>query len=238
MLTPDGTDLRIAVSSLIKHLRRGREVEALYWSRQIEVRYPKYVWRRLRIFASEDVGLADDHAAVLVDALASSYAVLRAERSTPAQSVDSNLLAHAVLYLARCPNSRETDCVLEALVDNLQPVGWVAPIPDEALDLHTPQGRESMSIPEQWVHWYEAASIVRPVGGFYDWRLWLMRWAAHVGVYTLGFVERLGERWDREGRLVFGLEGYEAARFDWRTVRPQFEDWEPVDADPEADTWA
>ena len=62
LLVPDGTPLKVAVSALIKTLRRGQEVEALYWARQIEARYAKYVWRRLRIFASEDVGLADPQA--------------------------------------------------------------------------------------------------------------------------------------------------------------------------------
>ncbi len=61
--TPDGTDLRVAVSALIKALRRGQELEGYYWAKQIEAGgFWRYLWRRLRIFASEDVGLGDNQA--------------------------------------------------------------------------------------------------------------------------------------------------------------------------------
>src|SRR3954453_3640155 len=39
MTVGDGTTLNVAVTALIKNLRRGRELEALYWAEQIERSY-------------------------------------------------------------------------------------------------------------------------------------------------------------------------------------------------------
>ena len=57
-------------SALQKSLRRGEERDALFWATELELSgFGKYVWKRLRIIASEDVGLAEPLAAATVRAL-------------------------------------------------------------------------------------------------------------------------------------------------------------------------
>lgn len=235
LLVPDGTPLKVAVSALIKTLRRGQEVEALYWARQIEARYGKYVWRRLRIFASEDVGLGDPHAAVLVASLADTYRVLADERQKKTHPIDRSPLTHAVLYLARAEKSREVDDLLNVL-DHLSCWGWMPTLRDEVFDLHTPEGRDRLPRSQRFRHWAEEASRVVPRVGPYDWRLWMLRWATQRGLYPVAWVERLAARWETAGRLRYGLEGYEATRFDWRTVDPEFPD-EVFDEPEDDERW-
>ena len=50
---PDGTEYDVAVSALIKTLRRGLELDATYWASQLLVRYPWKTWRVLEVFAAE-----------------------------------------------------------------------------------------------------------------------------------------------------------------------------------------
>ncbi len=234
---PDGSSLRLAVSALIKALRRGQEFEALYWARQIESGYWKYLWRRLRIFASEDVGLADSQAAVLVASLADTYSVLVAERRTKWQKPDRSPLTHAVLYLARCEKSREVDDLLNS-ADMLEEWAWMPNIGAEVYDIHTDEGKENLDGRDRLRHWVEKASVVKPRVGSYDWRLFILRaWGGKAGFYSPPFLDRLAKKWDREGRLRYGIEGYEPARFDWRRVTPEFEDLEPYEGDLDAPEW-
>lgn len=236
LTVPDGTRMQVAVSALIKCLRRGEELEAYYWAKQLEARYPWMLWRRLRIFASEDVGLGDPHAAVLVQSLAETYKTLASERSAKWQTVDRSIIAHAVMYLARAEKSRETDDMLNAF-EHLAGWGWRVRVPPHALDLHTDEGREAIPRSRRMRHWVEEASHVRPRVGSYDWRLWVLRWAAQRGLYSVEFVDRLAARWEREGRLRYGVVGYDEARFAWRAVTPEFDEVEPYDGDEGSETW-
>jgi putative ATPase len=95
------------VSAMIKSLRGSDPDAALYWStRMLESgEDPLFIARRLVIFASEDVGLADSHALPLTVAAKEAVHFVGMPE---AQLV----LAHAVLYLALCPKS---NLVLRAL---------------------------------------------------------------------------------------------------------------------------
>ena len=63
-----------AASALQKSIRRNMEYEACWWSFVIhESGYFKYVWKRLMIIASEDVGNATPEAALIVHALQQNY---------------------------------------------------------------------------------------------------------------------------------------------------------------------
>ena len=203
MVVPNGTPLPVATSALVKALRRGREVEALYWSRQIERRYWRYGFRKLCTFACEDVGLADPLAVVVVNSIAQAYARHRDESSKPVP--DGPLLAFAVLYLARAPKSREADDFDQAVWHLQDDEGWSAPIPDYALDLHTPEGKERR---HRLRHWLDEGSLVVDRQGPLDWLAWIRRWAARKGHLDREAVERQIEEWDREGRLRYGVGGY------------------------------
>jgi hypothetical protein len=50
-----------------KCIRRGFEEEAQFWATELDLAgYGAYVWKRLRIIASEDIGLADPSLCVQV----------------------------------------------------------------------------------------------------------------------------------------------------------------------------
>ena len=201
--TPNGTPLPVAVSCLVKALRRGREVEALAWAKEIEPRFWRYCWRKLCTFSAEDVGIADPLAVVVVNSLAQAYARHRDESSK--KTPDGPLLAFAVLYLARAPKSREADDFDQAVLHLRQDEGWEPPIPDYALDLHTAEGKDR---PHRLRHWLEESSWVRDREGPVDWLLWIRRWAARKGHLDRKTVEEQAKRWAAEGLLRHGEPGY------------------------------
>lgn len=65
-----GVHLFSAMSALQKCIRRGLEEEALYWASEMDrAKFAHQVWSRLRVIASEDIGLADNQMAILIRAL-------------------------------------------------------------------------------------------------------------------------------------------------------------------------
>ncbi len=211
LLVSPGVDLALATSALTKSLRVGAEAEALFWALKIEKRYPWYLWRRLGVFAAEDVGIADTHAVTVVVSLRTVYE--QAKKESRAPTPDPALLGLAVLYLARAPKSREASEFAQAIRHAVQDEGWRAPVPDEAIDLHTAEGRERMPDENTRLrHWLNVAS--RTVGevGPVDWVLWIRRWAVRRGALDRDEVEAEAEQWDAEGRLRWGLDGYRPAR--------------------------
>lgn len=206
LLVPNGTDLRLAVSVLTKHLRRGQELEALYWAQQIEQRYWRYLFRRLAIFACEDVGLGNPHAITVIQSCAEAYEA--AKKHSRAPRPDGNLVAFPVLLLCRSPKNREADH-LKNVVAGLVDDGWEPEIPAAAYDAHTDEGREAMSRDERVAHWLMVASEVEPEVGPDDWRLAMWRRAADAGQLRADRVEEHAHRWDEEGRLLYGIDGYQ-----------------------------
>ncbi|MBV9718963.1 MAG: replication-associated recombination protein A [Candidatus Eremiobacteraeota bacterium] len=90
------------ISAFIKSMRASDADAALYWlARMVDGgEDPLFIARRLVIFASEDVGLADSHGLqVAVAAQQAAHFVGMPEGFFP--------LAHATLYLATAPKSRE-----------------------------------------------------------------------------------------------------------------------------------
>ena len=89
------------VSALIKSMRASDEQAALFWlARMIEAGDdPRIMARRLIVFASEDIGLADG------TALGVAIAAASAVEHVGLPEARYNL-AHAVMHLARAPKSR------------------------------------------------------------------------------------------------------------------------------------
>ena len=110
------------VSAFIKSMRGSDENASLYWlARMIKAgEDPVFIARRMVIFASEDVGMADVHALPLaVACLQAVHAVGMPEAAL--------ILAHVAVYLAKAPKSRATtDALGRALSDvdekRLEPV--------------------------------------------------------------------------------------------------------------------
>ena len=97
------------VSALIKSMRASDEQAALFWlARMIEAGDdPRFIARRLIVFASEDIGLAD--ATALGVAIAAASAVEHV--GLPEARYN---LAHAVMHLARAPKSRGVVVAIDA----------------------------------------------------------------------------------------------------------------------------
>lgn len=205
MKCPDGTPLNEAVSILQKEIRRGKELEALYWARQIEAYFPKYVWRRLVIISAEDIGLGNPQAVVVVEALWSAYEVIRKESRK--DKPDGNLIAMAVLLLCRSEKNREADH-LKNVEHSLEKHGWKPEIPEYAIDSHTKRGREIYRTKEDRDRgWFLEWSKVDPEVGPYDARLWHWRRLAGEGTLDTEEVEKQALAWAEAGDLLYGIEG-------------------------------
>ncbi|RME57745.1 MAG: AAA family ATPase, partial [Caldilineae bacterium] len=98
------------ISAFIKSLRGSDPDAALYWLAKMVYagEDPRFIFRRMLIFASEDVGMADPLAVQVVEACAASFdRVGLPEGRFP--------LAHAALYLATAPKSNSVMAFFDAL---------------------------------------------------------------------------------------------------------------------------
>ena len=67
LTTPSGYLNSECTSAMQKCIRRGLEEEAPFWATELDLAgYGAYVWKPLRIIASEDIGLADPNLCVQV----------------------------------------------------------------------------------------------------------------------------------------------------------------------------
>lgn len=101
------------ISAFIKSMRAGETDVALHWlARMVEAgEDARFIARRLMIFASEDVGVAD-HSALLV-AVAAAEALDRVGLPEALHH-----LAHATIHLSRAPKSRAvTTAIADAVRD-------------------------------------------------------------------------------------------------------------------------
>jgi putative ATPase len=116
------------VSAFIKSMRGSDPDAALFWlGRMIHAgEDPRFIVRRMVIFASEDVGLADPQALsiAVAAALALEHVGLPEARFN---------LAEAVLYLARAPKSNS---VMDALEKAMVDADSTDPVPAHLRDAH------------------------------------------------------------------------------------------------------
>jgi replication-associated recombination protein RarA len=129
-------------SAMQKCIRRGLEEEALFWATELDLAgYGAYVWRRLQIIASEDIGLADPNVCVQVRALYEDWVEQRKNAPKERRNVTGRLfLVHAILICVRAKKSRMVDTATITAYESERPQ---REIPDFALDLHTTKGRSA-----------------------------------------------------------------------------------------------
>lgn len=122
------------VSALIKSMRASDEKSALFWlARMIEAGDdPRFIARRLIVFASEDVGLAD--ASSLTTAVAAAQAVEHV--GLPEARYN---LAHAVMHLSNAPKSRAVTDAIEGARESLLS-GASIEVPEHLRDGNSPHG--------------------------------------------------------------------------------------------------
>ncbi len=125
-------------SAMQKSIRRGLEEDALFWASELDLSgYGNYVWKRLRIIASEDVGLASS-VCVQIRALYDNWVEARKEEGKK-ECAGKLFLVHAVLLLCRVKKSRICDHATIVYYEGERPH---PPMPDYALDKHTSRGRQ------------------------------------------------------------------------------------------------
>lgn len=102
------------ISAFIKSMRGSDENAALYWlARMIKAgEDPLFIARRLVIFASEDVGVADSHALTLATSCMQAVHMI----GMPEAQL---LLAHVTVYLAKAPKSRATTDALGRAINDV-----------------------------------------------------------------------------------------------------------------------
>jgi putative ATPase len=139
------------ISAFIKSMRGSDPDAAVYWlARMVHGgEDPKFIARRMLIFASEDVGMADPQA-VLV-----AQAAFKAAESVGWPEARINL-AHAAIYLALAPKSNAAIVAIdEALADVRQ--GEAQGVPDHLRDRHRPGSEDYPAY--KYPHAYPGARV-------------------------------------------------------------------------------
>lgn len=132
--TVNGYSRPQVVSALQKAIRRNKEPQALYWCSELLQSNESYrMWRRLITIAAEDVGLADPSVLQLVMACKQASEISR----------EWNIPFLAVMVLCRAPKNREADDAAW-LYEVKRKEGWKIPMPPEAVDGHTPEGKSRL----------------------------------------------------------------------------------------------
>ncbi|HEV7382809.1 MAG TPA: hypothetical protein VGN64_23600, partial [Dyadobacter sp.] len=153
--TENGYDFFEISSALQKCIRRGLEDEALFWSVELyNSGFSEYIWKRLRIMSSEDVGLAEP---VISSEIWALYCMFKeqAKKKEDANQPQRLFLTHAVLLLCRSRKSR--------LIDSALLWAWLThqfrklPVPDFAYDKHNERGRQ---LKRGWGHFFREGTIL------------------------------------------------------------------------------
>jgi replication-associated recombination protein RarA len=154
LITEGGYRCGEVTSAMQKCIRRGLEDDALFWATELDrSNYGEYVWKRLKIIASEDIGLADPKAAILIGALYTSWREQK-KKDDNRHAPERLFLVHAVIALSRCKKSRMVDHALIAMYEARREH---REIPDFALDKHTARGKQKK---RAWAHfWEEGAKL-------------------------------------------------------------------------------
>lgn len=137
--TPRGYDLHELLSALQKDIRRGNEYEAVFWAAELESFNPTALWNRLRVITSEDIGIANPLAPLIIDVLEKEY------NDAKRRDNDSYRLfiVNAVLFLAGSPKSKIVDDLLITVYGDIEFRDKRLEIPDYALDMHTLKGAKN-----------------------------------------------------------------------------------------------
>jgi replication-associated recombination protein RarA len=131
----------------------------MYWAVELFVSgYVEYAWKRLRIMASEDVGLAEPLVVPTVHALYQHHK-WQATKSDDKNQPERLFLTHAVLLLCRAHKSRVVDHAL--LYHWARHEHLHQPIPDYALDKHNERGRRKG---RGWMHFFEEGTRLENAG--------------------------------------------------------------------------
>lgn len=162
MPTPGGYRCGEVASALQKCIRRGLEDDALFWATELDLAgFGEYVWKRLRIIASEDVGLASPGLVAEIRALYDNWIDQR-KKKDERHGPERLFMVHAVILLSRSPKSRLVD---HALIVMYEGARIAREIPDFALDKHTARGRHRR---RGWKHFWQEGAKLHPASDVSD----------------------------------------------------------------------
>lgn len=148
-ITKGGYDAFEVMSALQKSIRRGLEADAMYWAFEMESTQPTWLWKRLMIMTTEDVGSADPSLVTLVKTLWDTYDKMK--EMSKGKTPESHILGMAVLSLCRANKSHEAMYLPMTVNWWRKYLGWRIEIPDWALDIHTKRGKK---LGRGRNHWY------------------------------------------------------------------------------------
>jgi replication-associated recombination protein RarA len=123
---------------LQKEIRRGKEVEALFWALELCPRYEAYMWRRLLVIIQEGIGVANAQLLQLVPELRRTYFEFRAWSRDGIGADGSN--QHCRADVSESPKSR-LGYELKTWLRDERERGLKLKVPDYALDKHTGEGK-------------------------------------------------------------------------------------------------
>ena len=134
MLTRKDFDFFECSSAFQKSVRRGLEKDALFFAHELYCSgYSQYVWKRILVMTSEDIGLANPDLTTQINSLHNIWIKL----STKDIEEASMPTIQAILMLCRSPKSRLIDEYKIYLFKS----AYCPEVPDYALDVHTRQGK-------------------------------------------------------------------------------------------------
>lgn len=140
ILTMKGYDLFEVVSAFQKAIRRGKEDEAMFWGVELhESGFIPYAWKRMIVISTEDIGLANPQAPLMIKTLKEMYEDMAKANDKKKQF--RLPYVQAILYLVHSPKSRHTDWALNYWFDSHLFDEYNMEIPDYALDIHTRRGK-------------------------------------------------------------------------------------------------
>jgi len=147
----DGDTHYDVISAFIKSMRGSDPDAAVYWlARMIHGgEDPKFIARRIFIFAAEDVGNADPRAVLI------AHAAFKAAESIGWPECRINL-AQAAVYMALAPKSNASYLAVDAALAEVRQ-GRARPVPDHLRDRHRP-GADSYG-PYLYPHDYPGAVV-------------------------------------------------------------------------------
>lgn len=154
--TKNGYDFFEVSSAFQKSIRRCDENETMFWAVELYVsNYAKYLWKRMLIMTSEDVGLAAPGLPSQIIALKQSYDYLLSlkDKHTP----EVLPFIHALLLLVRSKKSRFVDLAFSVYWDNHNKAKNSHDVPDYSLDMHTRRGKK---LGRGLEHFYKEGALV------------------------------------------------------------------------------
>lgn len=154
LTTARGYDFFEVASALQKEIRRGNEEDAMHWALELGSKFSDFLWLRLGLIASEDIGPADNSISLLLHALEDNYRRVKKKSSRPAENI---ILAHAIIALCRAKKSRISDDLACCVSHQIEDEGLKLAVPDYALDIHTRRGKQA---DRAWDHWATEGSRI------------------------------------------------------------------------------